>query len=159
MRKPPEQSSDDGKQYSVGYGRPPQSTRFKKGRSGNPMGRPKGSRNVQKLFTKLLFRKVPIRENGVVRKVPFLEALAMKGFSESLRRGAKPLREVCDLFVSLGLITHEHLKEPVFPQHRTVTVKIIESRHRPYEQTVDTGDSVSPVDSGVRKVSESGKGE
>jgi len=29
-------------QYKVGYKRPPVSTRFKAGRSGNPKGRPKG---------------------------------------------------------------------------------------------------------------------
>ena len=32
--------------YEVGYGKPPQHTRFKKGRSGHPEGRPRGSTNV-----------------------------------------------------------------------------------------------------------------
>jgi hypothetical protein len=31
--------------YEVGYGRPPVETRFKPGQSGNPRGRPKGSKN------------------------------------------------------------------------------------------------------------------
>lgn len=35
--------------YTVGYGKPPAKTRFKKGQSGNPHGRPKGSRNRPKL--------------------------------------------------------------------------------------------------------------
>src|SRR3954452_3332397 len=35
----------DRPHYEVGYGKPPAATRFKKGRSGNPAGRPKGSRN------------------------------------------------------------------------------------------------------------------
>ena len=30
--------------YEVGYGKPPAGTRFKPGQSGNPAGRPKGSR-------------------------------------------------------------------------------------------------------------------
>lgn len=29
--------------YEVGYGKPPKSTRFKKGQSGNPGGRPRGA--------------------------------------------------------------------------------------------------------------------
>lgn len=33
------------KQYKVGYGKPPKSTQFKPGQSGNPKGRTKGSKN------------------------------------------------------------------------------------------------------------------
>ena len=33
---------EEAEQYSVGYGKPPVHSRFKKGQSGNPKGRPKG---------------------------------------------------------------------------------------------------------------------
>ncbi len=33
--------------YEVGYGKPPKHTRFEKGRSGNPKGRPKGKKNLK----------------------------------------------------------------------------------------------------------------
>ena len=32
---------DDKRDYEVGYGRPPKASQFKKGKSGNPRGRPK----------------------------------------------------------------------------------------------------------------------
>ena len=35
--------------YDVGYGKPPEKTRFEPGRSGNPRGRPKGSTNKPKV--------------------------------------------------------------------------------------------------------------
>ena len=35
-----------GRDYEVGYGKPPKSTRFRKGQSGNPAGRRKGSFNL-----------------------------------------------------------------------------------------------------------------
>ena len=40
-----EQPTTTPKQYEVGYGKPPKSTQFKPGQSGNPKGRTKGSRN------------------------------------------------------------------------------------------------------------------
>jgi Family of unknown function (DUF5681) len=48
----------------VGYGKPPQATRFKKGVSGNPKGRPKGSLNIATVFTKTLRERVVINEHG-----------------------------------------------------------------------------------------------
>ena len=36
--------------YAVGYGKPPQHSRFKPGRSGNPKGRPKGQPTASETF-------------------------------------------------------------------------------------------------------------
>jgi Family of unknown function (DUF5681) len=35
------------KDYKVGYGRPPEHSRFKRGQSGNPRGRPRKHRNFR----------------------------------------------------------------------------------------------------------------
>lgn len=73
----------------VGFGRPPEATRFKKGISGNPKGRPKGSLNVATLFTRTLREKVVINEHGQRKKVTKLEAalkqLVNKAASGDLR--------------------------------------------------------------------------
>jgi uncharacterized protein DUF5681 len=58
----------------VGFCRPPESTRFKKGVSGNPKGRPKGSLNVAAAFVKALREKVVINEHGQRKTVTKLEA-------------------------------------------------------------------------------------
>jgi hypothetical protein len=74
---------------AVGFGKPPQSTRFKKGISGNPKGRPKGSLNVATVFMKTLREKVVIIEHGQRRTVTKLEAalkqLANKAAGGDLR--------------------------------------------------------------------------
>lgn len=74
---------------SVGFGRPPEVTRFKRGISGNPKGRPKGSLNVATAFMKALREKVVINEHGQRKTVTKLEAalkqLVNKAASGDLR--------------------------------------------------------------------------
>jgi hypothetical protein len=59
---------------AVGYGNPPEHTRFKKGLSGNPSGRPKGTLNVATALKKTLREKIVINENGRRKTVTKLEA-------------------------------------------------------------------------------------
>ena len=61
--------------YDVGYAKPPVSTRFAVGQSGNPRGRPKGSRNVATTLLRELGAMVTIQENGRRRKITKLEAI------------------------------------------------------------------------------------
>jgi hypothetical protein len=57
----------------VGYGSP-NGTRFKKGQSGNPQGRPKGTLNLATVLWRALREKVVIYENGRRKSVTKLEA-------------------------------------------------------------------------------------
>jgi hypothetical protein len=65
---------NDESEVPVGYGNPPLDTRFRKGVSGNPRGRPKGSRNVAAVFAKSLREKVVVNENGQRKSITKLEA-------------------------------------------------------------------------------------
>jgi hypothetical protein len=64
--------------YEVGYGCPPRETRFKKGQSGNPKGRPKGSLNFTTALMRVLSERVTIRENGKTVSIPKLELVARR---------------------------------------------------------------------------------
>jgi hypothetical protein len=60
----------------VGYRKPPRHGQFKKGRSGNPRGRPKGSRNLATVLADIIAEPVTITENGQRRSISKLEAAA-----------------------------------------------------------------------------------
>ena len=60
--------SDDKQNSAVGYGRPPVNRQFKPGQSGNPKGRPKGSKNFATMFAEALNEKIKVRDKkGKVR--------------------------------------------------------------------------------------------
>jgi uncharacterized protein DUF5681 len=79
--------------YQVGYGRPPQHTRFKKGESGNPTGRPKGSKNLTTLLEKELKQRVMITENGRRRSITKQEAM-VKHLVNKAVSGDRPLMQL-----------------------------------------------------------------
>ena len=55
--------------YSTGYGRPPTSTQFQRGRSGNPNGRPKKRRaNKDSIARETLEQKIAIEKDQKSRK-------------------------------------------------------------------------------------------
>jgi Family of unknown function (DUF5681) len=61
--------------YEVGYGRPPKHRQFRKGQSGNPNGRPRGSRNASTLLDEALKERVVVSEAGRRRGMTKLEAI------------------------------------------------------------------------------------
>ncbi|HOP21172.1 MAG TPA: DUF5681 domain-containing protein [Amphiplicatus sp.] len=83
--------SDPNEDYEVGYDRPPRETRFKKGESGNPKGRPKGARNTSIIFDEVLSSMVDYRENGRHRKAEGREVLARQAFAKAAKGDLKAM--------------------------------------------------------------------
>ena len=64
--------------YPVGYKKPPTSTRFAPGQSGNRKGRLKGSRNFSAVLQAELNSKVLVTENGRQKKLSKREVIAKR---------------------------------------------------------------------------------
>ena len=64
------------KPEQVGFKKPPRKTRFKRGKSGNPNGRPRGSKNFETVLGAELDCQVPVLENGKRKKVSKRQAIA-----------------------------------------------------------------------------------
>lgn len=81
--------------YEVGYAKPPESTRFKPGQSGNPRGRSKGSKNkhpslseerIKKLILEEAYRTIPIVEKGRRITIPIMTAV-LRAMAMNAARG------------------------------------------------------------------------
>jgi Family of unknown function (DUF5681) len=110
--------SQTGKSEEVGYGHPPLSTRFQRGKSGNPKGRPKGSLNVRTLLAATLRERVVINEGGQRKSVTKLEA-ALKQLTNKAAGG--DLRAIVQL---VGLAQEAEEKENLTVPEKTVVGEI-----------------------------------
>ena len=109
--KPPSSPGADGRStgsdYAVGYGRPPEHTRFKPGRSGNPKGRPKRHRNLRTIVEDILNERMRIRVGERTRDVPQVEALVRTILNRALKDDLRAFNALMALIRTTDLAGEE----------------------------------------------------
>ena len=104
--------------YEVGYGKPPKHTRFRKGRSGNPKGRPSGARGVKTLLDEALSRKVTVTEAGRTTRVSKSEALLVSLINRAIKGDVRASAQVLRLMEA-------HAERP--QEERGLTIHVVDA--------------------------------
>ena len=97
--------------YDVGYRKPPRHTRFAKGQSGNPRGRPPGAKNLKTLLSEALNETVIVSENGGRRKVTKRQAIITQLVNRSATADWRAIKILLDLVREI-----EGQSEPASPE-------------------------------------------
>jgi hypothetical protein len=82
--QPNGQSDKAQPEDKVGYRRPPKHSRFKKGKSGNPRGRPKAKMSLADLLEHELQRPITVEEEGERRRMTRKEAIANRAIRRAI---------------------------------------------------------------------------
>jgi Family of unknown function (DUF5681) len=80
-----------------GYKKPPTHTRFAKGKSGNPRGRPKGARNLTTELRDELSERISITEGGVKRMVSKQRGLVKTLYARSIQGDMRAMSQLVKL--------------------------------------------------------------
>jgi Family of unknown function (DUF5681) len=87
--------SESERQPTANYRKPPEHTRFKKGQSGNPRGRP--AKNLPALLAATLNEKVTVTENGKRRQVTKREAVIAQLVNKSASAELRATKMLIDM--------------------------------------------------------------
>src|SRR3954465_13110115 len=88
--------------YDIGYRRPPESGRFKKGKSGNPRGRPKGSTNFLTILEQELAHSIVVNDNGKKKTISRMQGMGKRIVARALQDDLKALITVVDILRRAG---------------------------------------------------------
>ena len=133
--KPPAEDTSD--QYKVGYGKPPRHTRFRPGESGNPKGRPKGTKNLKTDLIEELSEKVVVKEGDQARKVSKQRAFVKTLVARTLKGDARAATTLLSMMMRL-LDTGENAPEPDEGLHAD-ELEILESYKERLRRSVRAG--------------------
>lgn len=118
--------------YEVGYAKPPREHQFRPGQSGNPRGRPKGSKNISTLFEQALTAKQPVREGGKVRRRQNIEILIQQLVLKALKGDPRAADKVLDYCERYGVLARtDDPNQAAFPEDDRALLADFLTRHRP----------------------------
>ena len=117
--------SESQREPAANYRKPPEHTRFKKGQSGNPRGRP--AKNLLALLAAALNEKVTVPENGKRRQVTKREAVIAQLVNKSASAELRATKMLIDMLrdIEKRAETAPAEKNPFGPTDKEVVQQLI----------------------------------
>ncbi|MEQ1803729.1 MAG: DUF5681 domain-containing protein [Gammaproteobacteria bacterium] len=112
----------DPETYEVGFCKPPQETQFKKGQSGNPRGRAKGSKSLFTVFEKMLQQRVTVRRDSKVVRLSQLEVMMATLLREAMQGNLRAAELVIKLATALEARAKISTDAEQAPRHGVLVV-------------------------------------
>jgi len=140
------ESNDES--YLVGFGKPPKHTQFKKGKSGNPHGRTKGSVNPATILAKICRERIVAKIDGKTRSVTKFEATMLQLVTKGLNGDLRAIRELWCWLTSLPQFEQAHVPPPAFSESDALAMDSIVARIRcsePFQSVDNKYSSVNPI--------------
>jgi hypothetical protein len=123
---PPKETGD----YEVGYGKPPLHTRFQKGKSGNPKGRPRGKKNMSTLLSTALNASIVVVANGRRKRITKREAIVTQLVNKSAAADLKATQIVLAMLRELESQDDGSADPAVFTEADHEIIQRIQARLR-----------------------------
>lgn len=116
--------------YEIGYRRPPKSGRFKKGQSGNPKGRPKGSKNFLTILEQELNQPIIVNENGKKKKISRMQAMVKRLVSEALQGERRSLLTLVEIMRRTGQLEETDIQGLIPDDYESILDTYVEQRQK-----------------------------
>ena len=116
------------KKYAVGYKRPPVSTQFKPGQSGNPAGRPKGVKNLATDLKEELEEKITITEDGKSLEITKQRAMIKTLMARALNNDSRASSVLIGLAISVEQSGSSQHIAHVFPEEDLAIIENLKER-------------------------------
>jgi len=123
----PDRKGSKLSKFEVGYGRPPKATQFRAGKSGNPRGRPKGTRSVGAVLRDVIRQRIAVTENGRTRRILVLEVVLRRLANDAMRNDPKALKLLLSLIDRYAESPDaEHHLEEVLTEDRAILMRFLQ---------------------------------